>query len=639
MFQIVKNLKLLKKNLRILNTNHFNTIEDEAKEDRMALQQVQQLLQVNPMDSELQLREKALYQKLRNSSYLAEIGPILNVEQQVDLLKPFARKDVKEAIFQIDCNKSPGPDGYRSGFFKASWPVIGQDISEVVLDFFQNGKLLRQINSTIIALIPKVDALEYANQFRPISCCNVIYKCISKLIYSRLKHVITHIVADNQSTFIQGISMMHNVLICHDILRHYNRRTTPRCLMKINLRKAYDMVNWEFLEEVLKGFGFPIKFIQLVMMYVTSPKSPVNVNGENHGYFEGKRGLRQGRPYISSIVCSGNGVSIQIAQMSDQGSISRVIKVLAHFSNASGLIANMEKSSIFLAGIDSHVKEQILEMSGFSEAFGGGIFILPQSIVKEVDKICREYLWRFTEGKMKISLVAWDKICLPKKVGGLNVKRCRNWNTASVGKLLWQLVKNEDSLWVKWVHEIYMKGKTNIWSHQAPQGSSWYWRKLNGMKEVMHAWYHQGKYILTEGGEYSITNSYIALLEPKSRLNTAELIWSRMVMPMHRFILWLANQQRLFTKDRLLKLQIQVEDMQCCLCDDQIPEISQHIFGECNWTTTFGEVQQNFEKNNGATMDKSEEGNDSGNLGECCVSYLKGQKLKDVRGSKCTNRD
>lgn len=73
MFQIVKKLKLLKKNLRILNTNHSKTIEDEAKEDRMALHQVQYLLQVNPMDFELQLREKALYQKFRNSSYLDEM--------------------------------------------------------------------------------------------------------------------------------------------------------------------------------------------------------------------------------------------------------------------------------------------------------------------------------------------------------------------------------------------------------------------------------------------------------------------------------------------------------------------------------------------------------------------------------------
>ncbi|XP_070049987.1 uncharacterized protein [Nicotiana tomentosiformis] len=67
-----------------------------------------------------------------------------------------------------------------------------------------------------------------------------------------LKPTINHIVADNQLTFVQGRSMMHNVLICCDLLRHYNRKTTPRCLMKIDFRKAYDMISWEFLEKALK---------------------------------------------------------------------------------------------------------------------------------------------------------------------------------------------------------------------------------------------------------------------------------------------------------------------------------------------------------------------------------------------------
>lgn len=122
--------------------------------------------------------------------------------------------------------------------------------------------MLRQINSINIALIPKVEVLEYRNQYGPISCCNVIYKCKSKLICGRLKAAVNHIVANNQSTFVQWRSMMHNVLIYHDLLRHYNRKTSSRCLMKVDLRKAYDMVSWKFLEEALKGFEFPDRFIQ-----------------------------------------------------------------------------------------------------------------------------------------------------------------------------------------------------------------------------------------------------------------------------------------------------------------------------------------------------------------------------------------
>lgn len=85
--------------------------------------------------------------------------------------------------------------------------------------------------------------------------------------------------------------MLHNVLICHDLLRHYNRKASPRRLLKINLRNAYDMVSWDFLEEVLAGFGFSNKFIKWIMICVSTTKFSIKVNGEGHDYFARKRGL------------------------------------------------------------------------------------------------------------------------------------------------------------------------------------------------------------------------------------------------------------------------------------------------------------------------------------------------------------
>ncbi|XP_060200822.1 uncharacterized protein LOC132629103 [Lycium barbarum] len=523
---------------------------------------------------------------------------------------PFDRKDVKTAIFQIDSNKSPGPDGYRNGFFKASWKVVGDDITEAFLEFFQNGILLKQLNSTCIALIPEVNYPEYANQFRPISCCNVLYKCISKLICSRLNHAISYLVADNQSAFVQGRSMLQNVLICHDLLRHYNRKTTPRCLVKIDLRKAYDMVSWELLEEVLKSFGFPAKFSQLVMTCVSLPKFSVNVNGENHGYFEGKRGLRQGDPispllfvlimeYLSRVLkCMGSLPDFKFHPMYKQlklnhlifaddlmvfckaelKSVTRVMEALSHFSRASGLVANMDKSNLFMAGIEGK------GATTGQDSFWGSVFILPQIVVKAVDKKCREYLWGATEGQKKISLVSWEQVCWPKKSGGLNVKGCKIWNISSVGKLLWQLVEHKASLWVKWVHGIYIKEDADIWVHKAPQDCSWYWKKLNGLKEDMKTWYQHGRYKSTAGGKYSMTHSYIAMLGNLRRLESADLIWTAAAQPKHRYVLWVANQNRILTKDRLLRLNITVEDEHCCLCNTQALETAHHLFVDCSWT-------------------------------------------------------
>ncbi|XP_019259289.1 PREDICTED: uncharacterized protein LOC109237434 [Nicotiana attenuata] len=149
-------------------------------------------------------------------------------------------QEVKKAIFGINFNKSPGPDGYGAGFYKDAWRMVRKDITGAVIEFFSNGQMLNQLNATMITFIPKV-------------LCN------------RLTEVLPTIVSENQVAFVKGMSLVHNVLMCSDLLRHYNRKTIPRCLMKIALRKAYDMIQWEFIEEMLKGYGFPPKFIQLIM--------------------------------------------------------------------------------------------------------------------------------------------------------------------------------------------------------------------------------------------------------------------------------------------------------------------------------------------------------------------------------------
>ena len=145
---------------------------------------------------------------------------------------------MKQALFEIQDNKAPGPDGYSSHFFKQSWSIIAEDITSAILDFFRSGKILRQINSTTLCLIPKCEQLQDVTQFRPIACCNVLYKVISKMLCNRLKKV----------TVEQRI-IFHNILICQDMLRHYKRKSEPaRCTIKVDLHKAYGIfVKWVML--------------------------------------------------------------------------------------------------------------------------------------------------------------------------------------------------------------------------------------------------------------------------------------------------------------------------------------------------------------------------------------------------------
>eukprot|EP00252_Welwitschia_mirabilis_P020696 TRINITY_DN5118_c0_g3_i1.p1 TRINITY_DN5118_c0_g3~~TRINITY_DN5118_c0_g3_i1.p1 ORF type:complete len:124 (+),score=12.54 TRINITY_DN5118_c0_g3_i1:387-758(+) len=105
-------------------------------------------------------------------------GHYPNTEQQLNLIQPITNKEVKNIMFSINVNKSPGPDGYNSGFFKFAWDIVGEEITEVVREFFQRDTFPKSLNSTLISLIPKVDAPSTPSDYRLIAYCNTLYKCI-----------------------------------------------------------------------------------------------------------------------------------------------------------------------------------------------------------------------------------------------------------------------------------------------------------------------------------------------------------------------------------------------------------------------------------------------------------------------------
>ena len=113
------------------------------------------------------------------------------------LVEPFSEREIKEAILGIPSIKSPRPDGFSSSFIKAGWQNVGQLLGEAIQEFFAIGRMCKQWNSTRLVLIPKVQSPSSPNDFKPISCCNVIYKGISKLLCSRLKEILPRLVASN----------------------------------------------------------------------------------------------------------------------------------------------------------------------------------------------------------------------------------------------------------------------------------------------------------------------------------------------------------------------------------------------------------------------------------------------------------
>ena len=104
--------------------------------------------------------------------------------------------------------------------------------------------MLAAFNSTIITLVPKKQSPSNIRDFRPISCCSVIYKCITKIIANRLKQYMPKLVSNNQSAFISGRSIADNVLLAQELVRGYARTTlSPRCAIEVDLQKAFDSLS------------------------------------------------------------------------------------------------------------------------------------------------------------------------------------------------------------------------------------------------------------------------------------------------------------------------------------------------------------------------------------------------------------
>ncbi|KAL0455373.1 UNVERIFIED_CONTAM: hypothetical protein Slati_0876500 [Sesamum latifolium] len=166
---------------------------------------------------------------------------ILTVEEAIELTMPVTAAETKEAFFDISEDSAPGPDGYPSAFYKAAWPEIGADLCAAITEFFHSGRLLKQINATLLVLILKVQLPVRVSDYRPIACCNVIYKVITKILVRRMQQILHLLIDHTQTTFVPGRSISDNVFLAQEVLAGYNQaRLPPRCTIKVDIQKAYD---------------------------------------------------------------------------------------------------------------------------------------------------------------------------------------------------------------------------------------------------------------------------------------------------------------------------------------------------------------------------------------------------------------
>jgi hypothetical protein len=241
-------------------------------------------------------------------------------EMDNSLLREFTEEEVCEALDSIGDLKAPGPDGMPAIFYKKHWEVVGPQVIKEVLGVLNGGPIPAEWNDTWVTLIPKVKNPEAMKDLRPISLCNVVYKLISKVLANRLKSILNELIAPNQSAFVPGRLITDNILLAYEVTHFMKNKRSGAdgvAALKLDMSKAYDRVEWSFLEEMMRRLGFHENWIALIMKCCSTVKYRFKLNGSLTDEVVPGRGLQQGdpiSPYIISHMWRGLFLSPQCSR-------------------------------------------------------------------------------------------------------------------------------------------------------------------------------------------------------------------------------------------------------------------------------------------------------------------------------------
>ncbi|RVW17180.1 LINE-1 retrotransposable element ORF2 protein [Vitis vinifera] len=172
-------------------------------------------------------------------------------------------------------------------------------------EFHEQNTFLKSLNNTFLVLIPKKGGAEDIGDFRPISLLGRLYKLLAKVLANRLKKVIGKVVSPAQNAFVMGRRILDASLIANETIDLWQKRKEKGVICKLDIEKAYDSMNWQFLMKVLQKMGFGPKWLGWMWSCISSAKFSILVNGVPAGFFPSSKGLRQGDPLSPYLFVMG----------------------------------------------------------------------------------------------------------------------------------------------------------------------------------------------------------------------------------------------------------------------------------------------------------------------------------------------
>ncbi|CAL1398685.1 unnamed protein product [Linum trigynum] len=329
----------------------------------------------------------------------------VTAEMNEALCAPVTSEEIRKAVFSLGAKKAPGPDGFSGRFYRRFWDTTGETLCREIKEFFESASMPDGWNDTHIVMIPKVDSPDSISQFRPISCCNFRYKVISKIMATRLKIWTPFLVSELQTAFTGGRLIQDNIIIVHEALHHFKNHKRGRrrdMMLKLDMKKAYDMVDWDCLENLLKSYGFDERWCKWVSSCIRSVKFSILFNGEATDEFTPSRGIRQGDPLSPFLfILMSNALSFLIDKAVAQDQLKgiklnsrcpvlthclfaddtvifgranhqeaeKILELIRDYGAITGQEVNINKSSVFFsANVPSEDKTSITDHIGFSSS-------------------------------------------------------------------------------------------------------------------------------------------------------------------------------------------------------------------------------------------------------------------------------
>ena len=213
-------------------------------------------------------------------------------EDAARLEEAFTEEEVFSALSDLNGDKAPGPDGFSLSFWKFSWDFAKEEVMGFLKEFHEHDRFVRSLNSTFLVLILKKAGAKDLRDFIPISLVGGLYKLLAKMLANRFKKVVGKVVSSTQNAFVEGRQILDTAIIANEAIDSMLKRNESGVLCKLDIEKAYDHLNWNFLLLVLQRMGFGEKWTGWISWCISIATFSVLINGPPTGFFNSSRGLR-----------------------------------------------------------------------------------------------------------------------------------------------------------------------------------------------------------------------------------------------------------------------------------------------------------------------------------------------------------